>query len=97
MRFLIFDDLTMDFMDLKIERNSHCPVYGNHPTVTELIDYELSGRLWPSNVMMTLGHDGNGKHLSQGHDVIGDAFGHGGCHLFPLLRGARTLGPDWLR
>jgi adenylyltransferase/sulfurtransferase len=42
MRFLIFDDLTMDFMDLKIERNSHCPVYGNHPTVTELIDYELS-------------------------------------------------------
>lgn len=40
-RFLIFDALAMDFMDVKIERNPDCPLCGDHPTITELIDYEL--------------------------------------------------------
>ena len=40
-RFLVFDALAMDFMDVKIERNPDCPVCGDHPTVTGLIDYEL--------------------------------------------------------
>jgi adenylyltransferase/sulfurtransferase len=40
-RLLIFDGLAMEFMDVKIERNPDCPVCGDHPTVTELIDYEL--------------------------------------------------------
>lgn len=40
-RFLIFDALAMDFMDVKIERNPECLVCGDHPTITELIDYEL--------------------------------------------------------
>jgi len=40
-RFLIFDALAMDFMDVMIERSPDCPVCGDHPTVTELIDYEF--------------------------------------------------------
>ena len=39
-RFLVFDALAMDFMDIKIERNPNCPLCGDHPTVTGLIDYE---------------------------------------------------------
>ena len=41
-RFLVFDALAMDFMDVKIERNPDCPLCGDHPTVTGLMDYELS-------------------------------------------------------
>jgi len=40
-RLLIFDALMMDFMEVKIQRNPDCPVCGDHPAVTELIDYEL--------------------------------------------------------
>jgi hypothetical protein len=41
-RFLVFDALDMDFMDVSIERNPDCPLCGDHPTITELMDYELS-------------------------------------------------------
>jgi len=40
-RLLIFDALMMDFTDVKLERNPDCPVCGDHPTVSELIDYEV--------------------------------------------------------
>jgi adenylyltransferase/sulfurtransferase len=30
----------MSFRTLKVKRNPECPVCGEHPTVTELIDYE---------------------------------------------------------
>ncbi|MFQ5886416.1 MAG: molybdopterin-synthase adenylyltransferase MoeB [Anaerolineae bacterium] len=40
-RLLIFDALMMEFTDVKMERNPDCPVCGDHPTVTELIDYEI--------------------------------------------------------
>lgn len=39
-RFLIFDALKMRFRELKVLRDPACPVCGDHPTVTELIDYE---------------------------------------------------------
>ncbi|MBI4202303.1 MAG: molybdopterin-synthase adenylyltransferase MoeB [Chloroflexi bacterium] len=39
-RLLIFDALDMDFRQVKVRRNPNCPVCGEHPTVTELIDYE---------------------------------------------------------
>jgi adenylyltransferase/sulfurtransferase len=41
-RFLVFDALDMDFMDVSIERNPDCPLCGDYPTITELMDYELS-------------------------------------------------------
>jgi len=40
-RFLVFDALSMEFMEVKIERDPQCPVCGEHPTVTKLIDYEF--------------------------------------------------------
>jgi hypothetical protein len=30
----------MSFRTLKVQRNPHCPLCGDHPTVTELIDYD---------------------------------------------------------
>ena len=39
-RLLMIDTLDMSFRTLKIGKNHECPVSGDHPTVTELIDYE---------------------------------------------------------
>jgi molybdopterin/thiamine biosynthesis adenylyltransferase/rhodanese-related sulfurtransferase len=38
-RLLLFDALAMKFRELKLRKNPECPVCGEHPTVTELIDY----------------------------------------------------------
>jgi len=39
-RLLLFDALGMKFRELKLRRNPECPVCGDHPTVTKLIDYQ---------------------------------------------------------
>jgi molybdopterin/thiamine biosynthesis adenylyltransferase/rhodanese-related sulfurtransferase/molybdopterin converting factor small subunit len=39
-RLLLYDALAMRFRELKLRRNPGCPVCGDHPTVTELIDYQ---------------------------------------------------------
>src|ERR1035438_10358315 len=38
-RLLLYDALAMKFRELKLRRNVDCPVCGDHPTVTKLIDY----------------------------------------------------------
>jgi len=38
-RLLLFDAVGMKFRELKLRKNPECPVCGEHPTVTELIDY----------------------------------------------------------
>ncbi|HEX3376437.1 MAG TPA: molybdopterin-synthase adenylyltransferase MoeB [Candidatus Acidoferrales bacterium] len=39
-RLLLFDALAMRFRELKLKRNSECPMCGDHRTITKLIDYE---------------------------------------------------------
>jgi adenylyltransferase/sulfurtransferase len=39
-RLLLFDALEMDFTTVKLRWDPTCPVCGEHPTVTELIDYD---------------------------------------------------------
>jgi sulfur-carrier protein adenylyltransferase/sulfurtransferase len=39
-RLLLYDALAMRFRELKLRRNRDCPVCGDHPTITELIDYQ---------------------------------------------------------
>jgi adenylyltransferase/sulfurtransferase len=39
-RYLIFDAKTMNFRELKLPKNPDCPVCGEDPEVTELIDYK---------------------------------------------------------
>jgi sulfur-carrier protein adenylyltransferase/sulfurtransferase len=38
-RLLLFDALSMTFRALKLRKNPQCPVCGEHPVVTKLIDY----------------------------------------------------------
>ena len=39
-RFMIYDALRMRFRELKLRKDPECPVCGENPTVTALIDYE---------------------------------------------------------
>ncbi len=39
-RLLIYDALKTEFRKLKLKRDENCPVCGDKPTITELIDYE---------------------------------------------------------
>ena len=39
-RLLLVDALNMRFRQLKLRKNPECPVCGDHPTVTKLIDYQ---------------------------------------------------------
>ncbi|HEX9638533.1 MAG TPA: molybdopterin-synthase adenylyltransferase MoeB [Acidobacteriota bacterium] len=39
-RLLIFDALALSFRELKLRRDPACPVCGEQPTITKLIDYE---------------------------------------------------------
>jgi adenylyltransferase/sulfurtransferase len=39
-RLLLYDALNMRFRELKLRRDRNCPVCGDHPTVTKLIDYQ---------------------------------------------------------
>lgn len=39
-RLLLYEALEAEFREVKVRKNPDCPVCGQHPTVTELIDYE---------------------------------------------------------
>ncbi len=39
-RFLLYDSLAMKYREFKLRKDPNCRVCGEHPTVTELIDYE---------------------------------------------------------
>lgn len=39
-RLLIFDAARLRFRELKLKRDPECPICGDHPTISELIDYE---------------------------------------------------------
>ena len=39
-RLLLYDAMAMEFREVKIRRDPECPLCGDNPTVTELIDYE---------------------------------------------------------
>jgi len=40
-RLLLIDALSMNFREVKLKRNPQCPLCGENPTITELIDYEV--------------------------------------------------------
>jgi adenylyltransferase/sulfurtransferase len=52
-RFLIYDALKMRFRELKLRRDPECPVCGDHPTVTTLIDYQQFCGIHPEPQVQT--------------------------------------------
>src|SRR5205823_11238998 len=41
-RLLLYDALQMTFQEFKVRRNPRCPLCGDHPTITNLIDHDQS-------------------------------------------------------
>lgn len=53
-RLLLFDALPLEFRELKVEKSPNCPVCSEHPTITELIDYEqFCGVPFPEKDLVT--------------------------------------------
>src|SRR5205809_2172067 len=59
-RLLLFDALRMSFRTLKLQRDPDCPVCGDHPTVTALIDYEQFCGITPATKAADAGALGAG-------------------------------------
>ena len=57
-RLLQYDALDVEFREMRITKNHDCPVCGDHPTVTELIDYQQFCGL-PS--LQTVSENGTGE------------------------------------
>ncbi|HIE42209.1 MAG TPA: molybdopterin-synthase adenylyltransferase MoeB [Nitrospinaceae bacterium] len=54
-RLLLFDALTMKFKEMKLRKDPSCPICGDNPTITELIDYEqFCGIVPPSELSVNL-------------------------------------------
>jgi adenylyltransferase/sulfurtransferase len=54
-RLLIFDALDMSWREVALRRNPACPVCGDEPTQTELIDYEVFCGLKPGEARVVTG------------------------------------------
>jgi sulfur-carrier protein adenylyltransferase/sulfurtransferase len=39
-RLMLYDSLRMSFKEVKLRKNPACELCGDHPTITELVDYE---------------------------------------------------------
>src|SRR5437667_237014 len=54
-RLLLFDALPMEFREMKVSKDPNCPVCSDHPTITELIDYEqFCGVPFPENTALSM-------------------------------------------
>lgn len=51
-RLMLYDALAMRFRELKLRRNPECPVCGDNPTITELIDYDTFCGITPTVVAL---------------------------------------------
>jgi len=56
-RLLLFDALGMKFRELKLRRDPQCPVCGERPRITELIDYEIFFGVGPAGKDKTMHPD----------------------------------------
>jgi len=56
-RLLLFDALEMKFRELKLRRDPQCPLCGEHPTITELIDYQMFCGLAPASARPAVNPD----------------------------------------
>jgi adenylyltransferase/sulfurtransferase len=61
-RLLLYDALEMTFDEVRLRKNPKCPVCSEHPTLTELIDYEeFCGMPAHDNSLYTSGQNGDSR------------------------------------
>jgi adenylyltransferase/sulfurtransferase len=59
-RLMLYDALNMEFEEVRLRKNPKCPVCGENPTITELIDYEeFCGVPAHDNSLYTAGVNGD--------------------------------------
>jgi sulfur-carrier protein adenylyltransferase/sulfurtransferase len=59
-RLMLYDALAMRFRELKVRRNPECPICGDHPTISKLIDYQqFCGIPKPSQENLMQGDEGD--------------------------------------
>jgi adenylyltransferase/sulfurtransferase len=77
-RLLLYDALQMSFREFKVRRNPKCPVCGDQPAVTKLIDYEqfcgMRGQEAPALAAAAGGGDITVEELKQRLDRHEDLF-----------------------
>jgi sulfur-carrier protein adenylyltransferase/sulfurtransferase len=56
-RLLLFNALDMRFRELKLRRDPECPLCGEHPTITQLIDYQTFCGAMPPSAPTTMDPD----------------------------------------
>jgi adenylyltransferase/sulfurtransferase len=56
-RLLLFNALEMKFRELKLRRDPKCPLCGENPSITQLIDYEMFCGITPEPAMPTSNPD----------------------------------------
>ena len=56
-RLLLFDALDMKFRELKLRKDPQCPICGDNPTITELIDYEMFCGITPEPTQPAMNPD----------------------------------------
>jgi molybdopterin/thiamine biosynthesis adenylyltransferase/rhodanese-related sulfurtransferase/molybdopterin converting factor small subunit len=57
-RLLLYDALGMRFRELKLRRDPDCPMCGDHPTITKLIDYQEFCGIRPMSTQATTTNTG---------------------------------------
>lgn len=56
-RLLLFNALDMKFREVKLRRDPQCPICGDHPTIKELIDYEVFCGIQPNEPESSMNPD----------------------------------------
>src|SRR4029079_12290727 len=75
-RLLLYDALEMRFQEFKVRRNPKCPLCGDRPTITKLIDYEqfcgVRGQETPKTTeqLMEITPEDLKRRLDQGEDLF---------------------------
>lgn len=68
-RLVLYDALAMAFREFKVRRNPKCPMCGDKPTITQLIDYDqfcgIRGQEAPTQVSPTSEHETTVEELKQ--------------------------------
>src|SRR5438552_13808225 len=60
-RLLLYDALEMSFREFKVHRNPKCPICGDHPTITKLIDYDQFCGIRGQEAASVAASDGQGE------------------------------------
>lgn len=73
-RLLLYDALQMSFREFKVRRNPKCPLCGDAPTITGLIDYEQFCGIRGEAAPVAAGSEMTAEELKQRIDAGADVF-----------------------